>query len=98
MRFSSAVSLSVVLLLAAVPGAHAAQPVIPLSDSCSVPTMPGRGSTKQDWDTYAALVREYNDCVGKKAAKLGQKTKETLENVGETVTGWSDTAAGWLKR
>lgn len=91
--------LSGVMLFAVVlSSAHAMEPVIRLSDTCSMPTMPGKGATKQDWDTYSALVRDYNECLAAKAEKYGKKTKEALENVGETVTGWTDTASGWFKK
>lgn len=78
--------------------ANAVEPVIRLSDTCTVPTMPGRGATKLDWDTYSVLVRDYNECLAVKAKKYGEKTKEALEGVGNTVTGWSETATGWFKK
>lgn len=88
----------VILFAVALSSAHAAEPVYRLSSSCDMPTMPGKGSTKQDWDTYAALVRDYNECLAAKAAKYGKKTKEALEGVGDTVTGWSESASGWFKK
>lgn len=88
------------LMLAALASstAQAVEPVIRLSDTCTMPTMPGRGASKLDWDTYAVLVKDYNECLATKARKYGDKTKEALEGVGNTVTGWSDTATGWFKK
>lgn len=89
-----------ILVLSAVLGtsAQASEPVYRLSDTCTMPTMPGKGSTKQDWDTYSLLVRDYNDCLAGKAGKVGKRAKEALEDVGEKVTGWTDTAAGWFQK
>jgi hypothetical protein len=87
-----------ILSVALSSSAHAIQPVIRMTDTCTAPTMPKSGSSKQDWNTYSLLVRDYNECMAAKAAKYGQKTKEALEGVGETVTDLAGTAAGWFKK
>jgi hypothetical protein len=89
-----------ILVLSAVFGApaQASEPVYRMSDTCTMPMMPGKGSTKQDWDTYALLVRDYNECLAAKAGKVGKRAKEALEDVGDTVTGWTETAAGWFQK
>jgi hypothetical protein len=88
------------LILSAVlsSSANAIQPVIRMTDTCTAPTMPKSGSSKQDWNTYTLLVRDYNECMSAKAAQYGQKTKEAFEGVGETVSDLADTAKGWFKK
>ena len=75
---------------------YAAQPVIRISDACTMPSMPGKNSIQQDWKTYALLMKEYDDCIAAKATRYGEKTKEALESVGNAVINWKDTAAGWF--
>lgn len=90
-------SITAILALAMVSStAHAIQPVIRMSSTCSVPTMPSRGSAQGDWDTYSLLVRDYDECASSKVAGYGQKTKDALEGVGKRVTDWGDTAKGWF--
>ena len=89
---------AICLSIAGVFPAHAAEPVIRLSSSCDMPTMPGKGASKYEWDTYGALVRDYNECLGDKMSGYGSKAKESLEGVGNTVLDLKKSATDFFKR
>lgn len=93
-----AAAAAICFSIAGIVPAQAVEPVIRLSSSCDMPTMPGQGASKYDWDTYAALVRDYNECLGNKMSGYGSKAKESLEDVGNTVIDLKKSATDFFKR